>query len=158
MSEQKQFTIISQYIKDLSFESPSAMEFFDNNIKPNIKIDFNVNVRDVKENQHEVSLTAKVSAVSEDSTKKYYVVEAVYCGLIGTVNFSKAELHPLLLIDAPRILFPYLRHVISDTISMSGFSPILLDPIDFMSLYMAQHENKNNSELNGEIPDASKSN
>jgi len=123
-----------QYIKDFSFEAPNAPEIYQvlQNTQPAIQVDIDVQGENKGENVFEVML--KVRAEAKANEELAYLIELEYAGLF-TVNVEAELLGPVLLIECPLILFPYLRRIISDTTGDGGFAPLMLAPIDFASLY-----------------------
>ena len=133
-----QVSILAQYIKDLSVENPSAPQVFQWQVQPTLDVQFNINVEKVADEVHEVALKIDVSARSENGV--HFVVDLSYAGLFGFRNVPDEALPPFLLAEAPRLIFPFARQVVSDAVSNAGFPPLLLDPIDFASAYMSQVE------------------
>ena len=135
---QPQVSILAQYVKDLSVENPSAPQVYSWQVQPTLDVQFNLNVQPSADNVHEVTLKFDISARSDNGT--HFVVDLSYAGLFAIQNVPQEALSPFLLIEAPRLLFPFARQVISDAVSSTGFPPLMLDPIDFASAYMAQLE------------------
>ena len=135
-SSEPQVSILAQYIKDLSVENPSAPQVFSWQVQPGLDVQFNIAVNGAAENVHEVMLKIEVSARSENGV--HFVVDLSYAGLFGLRNLPAEALQPFLLIEAPRLLFPFARQIIAEAVSSTGFPPLLLDPIDFTAAYMAQ--------------------
>lgn len=129
-----QVGIISQYVKDLSFENPNAPAAYQWQGQPKIEVDFNIASNKLNDEIHEVDLRIEVRATTEGQTA--FFVDLLYSGLIGIRNISDADAHPFLLAEAPRILFPFARQIVSTTVQNGGFPPLMLDPIDFHALYM----------------------
>jgi preprotein translocase subunit SecB len=128
--------VISQYVKDLSFENPNAPAVFQWQGQPQIDVQFNIASNQVADEVYEVSLKVEVKAIAADKTA--FQVELVYAGLFGLRNIPADQLQPFLLAEAPRLLFPFARRVLADTVRDGGFPPLMLEPIDFAQLYMAQ--------------------
>jgi preprotein translocase subunit SecB len=137
-SFQPQVSILAQYVKDLSVENPSAPQVYSWQVQPNLDVQFNLNVQGAGENVHEVSLKFDISARSDNGT--HFVIDLTYGGLFAIQNVPQEALSPFLLVEAPRLLFPFARQVISEAASGMGFPPLMLDPIDFASAYLAQVE------------------
>ncbi|HEX8938006.1 MAG TPA: protein-export chaperone SecB [Sphingomicrobium sp.] len=135
---QPQVSILAQYVKDLSVENPSAPQVYSWQVQPSLDVQFNLNVQGAGEGVHEVSLKFDISARSENGV--HFVVDLTYAGLFALRNVPDEALPPFLMIEAPRLIFPYARQVISEAVTSTGFPPLLLDPIDFASAYMAQVE------------------
>lgn len=137
-NSQPQVSILAQYVKDLSVENPSAPQVYSWQVQPQLDVQFNLNVEGAQEGVHEVTLKFDISARSENGV--HFVIDLSYAGLFALRNVPQEALPPFLMIEAPRLLFPYARQVISDAVSSTGFPPLMLDPIDFAAAYMAQLE------------------
>ena len=133
-----QAATIAQYIKDLSVESPSAPQVFQWQDQPALDVAFNLNVERVSEEVNEVMLKIEVKAQSQSGV--HFLVDLSFAGLFGLRNFPQEAIAPFLLIEAPRLLFPFARQIICESVQNMGFPPLLLEPIDFASAYMAQVE------------------
>jgi preprotein translocase subunit SecB len=129
-------SILAQYIKDLSVENPNAPAVYQWQVQPNLDVQFNINVQTVADDVHEVLLKVEVTAKSDNGI--HFVVDLSYGGLFGLRNVPPEAVQPFLLIEAPRLVFPFARQIIAEAVSNSGFPPLLLDPIDFAGAYMAQ--------------------
>ena len=130
--------LISQYVKDLSFENPNAPAVFQWQGQPQIDVQFNIGANQVADDVHEVVLKIDVKAESEDKTA--FQVELSYAGLFGLRNIPEEQVQPFLLAEGPRLIFPFARRVLADAVRDGGFPPLLLEPIDFGALYMQQAE------------------
>ena len=135
-STDAQVATLAQYIKDLSVENPSSPQVFQWQVQPQLDVQFNLNSEKAADDVYEVSLKIDVSARSENGV--HFVVDLTYAGLFGLVNIPEEALGPILLVEAPRLLFPFARQIIADAVSNTGFPPLLLDPIDFTAAYMQQ--------------------
>jgi preprotein translocase subunit SecB len=135
-TDEAQVSILAQYIKDLSVENPSSPQVFQWQIQPQVDVQFNIAVDKIADDVHEVTLKIEVSARSENGV--HFVVDLSYAGLFGIRNAPEEALPPFLLIEAPRLIFPFARQVVAEAVSNAGFPPLLLDPIDFSQAYMAQ--------------------
>ncbi len=135
-SNEPQVSILAQYIKDLSVENPSAPQVYSWQVQPSLDVQFNIGVNPAAEDVHEVTLKMEVTAKSENGV--HFVIDLSYGGLFGLRNLPDDALQPFLLIEAPRLLFPFARQIVAEATSSAGFPPLLLDPIDFTGAYMAQ--------------------
>jgi preprotein translocase subunit SecB len=133
-----QIATLAQYIKDLSVESPSAPHVFQWQTQPTLDVQFGINGNKVSDDVHEVMLKVEVVAKSDSGT--HFIVDLTYGGLFALRNFPDQALPPFMLVEAPRLLFPFARQIIADAVQNLGFPPVLLDPIDFASAYVAQME------------------
>ena len=130
--------LISQYVKDLSFENPSAPAVYQWQSAPQLDVQFNIGADAVGDGLYEVVLKVDVASKSEEGTA--FIVDLKYAGLFGVRNVPEDQLQPFFLAEAPRILFPFARRVIADAVRDGGFPPLLLEPIDFHGLFMQQVE------------------
>jgi preprotein translocase subunit SecB len=126
--------VLSQYVKDLSFENPNAPAVFQWQTQPKIEVDFNIAVGQLAEDLHEVTLRVEVRANADGQTA--FAVDLLYAGLVAMRNVPEDQVQPFLLAEAPRILFPFARQIVSHTVQDGGFPPLLLEPIDFHGLYL----------------------
>lgn len=144
-----QVGLITQYIKDLSFENPNAPAAFQWQDQPRIDVQFNIGAQQVADDVHEVLLKIDVRAEVEDQVS--FVVDLAYCGLFGLRNIPDDQIQPFLLAEAPRLLFPFARRVLADAVRDGGFPPLMLEPIDFGGLYMSQLQAQGGQLADGEI-------
>ena len=131
-----QVMTIAQYIKDLSVESPSSPQAFQWQVQPQLEVQFNINVEKVADEIHEVILKIEVAARSDQGL--HFLIDLSFAGVYGLRNIPEDALPPFLLVEAPRLLFPFARQIIADCSQNTGFPPLLLDPIDFGAAYMQQ--------------------
>lgn len=133
--QQVQLRVLTQYVRDLSFENPTPMVA--QNQRPNINVNVGVNAgKGEVDNQYLVTLKVTASAKVED--KDAFVAECDYAGTFLIENAQPQMLQPLLLIECPRILFPFVRRVIADVTRDGGYPPLMIDPVDFVGLYQQQ--------------------
>ncbi|AJA06958.1 Protein-export protein SecB [Sphingopyxis fribergensis] len=128
--------LISQYVKDLSFENPNAPAVYQWQDAPQVDVQFNIAADSVGDNLYEVSLKIDVTSKTDQGTS--FVIDLKYAGLFGVRNVPDDQLQPFFLAEAPRILFPFARRVVADAVRDGGFPPLLLEPIDFHGLFMQQ--------------------
>jgi preprotein translocase subunit SecB len=129
-----QVGMISQYVKDLSFENPNAPAVYQWQTQPQIEVQFNIGTNRLADEVFEVALKIEVAARADGNTA--FAVDLLYAGLFAIRNLPEEQLQPFLLAEAPRLLFPFARRIVSDAIRDGGFPPLVLDPIDFGQLYM----------------------
>ena len=133
------FAINMQYVKDLSFENPRAPQVFANNQNaPQVQVNVDVGARQVGENVYEITLVLNAEAKAGEDT--VFVVELTYAGLFTVPPLPQEQLRPLLLIECPRLLFPFARAIVADATRDGGFPPLMINPIDFAALYRRQAE------------------
>jgi preprotein translocase subunit SecB len=131
-----QIAVLTQYIKDLSVECPNSPSVFQWQVQPQVDVSFNINVNNVSEEVHEVILKVSVEAKSENGA--HFLIDLSYAGLLGLRNLPEETMGPFLLIEAPRMLFPFARQIVAEAVQNTGFPPLLLEPIDFNAAYMQQ--------------------
>lgn len=133
-----QVNALAQYIKDLSAENPGAPQVFQWQATPQLDVQFNLNVSRVSDEVHEVILRIELKATSDQGA--HFLVDLSYAGLFAMINIPEDAFAPFLLVEAPRLLFPFARQIVADAVQNLGFPPVLLDPIDFGAAYMQQLE------------------
>ncbi len=137
-------TINGQYIKDLSFENPGQGYSLQNKVfSPEIDVDVNVDVQEVTEGNYEVILSTKINA--KQDKKNIYILELQYAGGFTLSGLPSDVIDPVLLIECPRLLFPFVRQIIADVTMNGGFPPVCLDPIDFAGIYQQQNFKKSDT-------------
>ncbi|MDT9599992.1 protein-export chaperone SecB [Sphingosinicella rhizophila] len=147
-----QVGIVSQYVKDLSFENPNAPAVYQWQGQPAMDVEFNIGAQKLSDEINEVVLKINITARSDD--KIAFQLELLYAGLIAMRNVPEEQVQPFLLAEAPRILFPFARQTVAHAVQDGGFPPLLLDPIDFGALYMqraAQQQAEAGGTTAGEI-------
>lgn len=126
--------VLAQYLKDLSFESPLASQTLGQpQGQPDIKVSVNVNARNLGNTDFEVELQLEAKAIAQD--KVIFNVELLYAGVFRLDNFPQQLLHPAVLIECPRLIFPFARQIMAEATRNGGFPPLMLDPIDFAAMY-----------------------
>jgi preprotein translocase subunit SecB len=126
--------VLGQYLKDLSFENPQAPRSLRTSEQAP-KLDVNVNVNAKPQSQTEFEIELKLEAKAQRGTDTLFIAEVLYAGLFQVRNVPQEHIHPLLLIECPRLLFPFARQIIADATRQGGFPPLMIDPIDFAQLY-----------------------
>lgn len=137
LDQMPQVRIVAQYIKDLSFENPNAPRSLQGDGQPRIEVGINVNARKANDELYEVELKVTANA-STDAGAAIFAVELLYGGLFALKNVPDEALEPFLVVEAPRLIFPFARRIIADATRDGGFAPLMLDPIDFASMYLAR--------------------
>ncbi|MGB5949573.1 MAG: protein-export chaperone SecB [Parvibaculum sp.] len=129
-----QLRILTQYIKDLSFENPNVPRTLGPlEHQPAIGVRVDVNVQRFSETDFEITLSIGVDAKTNE--EQMFLVELQYSGLFRLTNIPADSLEPVLLIECPRQIFPFARRIIADATRDGGFPPLLIDPIDFVTLF-----------------------
>ncbi len=134
------FTIEKLYVKDLSLEVPNAPSIFLERENPQIDLQLNTQAATLEEGVFEVTVTVTVTAKLSGKDKVMFLIEAKQGGIFQIRNVPAEEMESVLAVACPNILYPYLREVVSDVAVRGGFAPVLLNPINFESLYQQQKQ------------------
>ena len=139
-AKQVQVRVLGQYIKDLSFENPNVSKLLESPGEgPNLRVEVNVNASKIKDDIYESAILLKAEATST-KLGTIYDLELAYAGMFQLENMPEASLQPFLLINCPSLLFPFARRIAADLTREGGFPPLLLDPIDFASLFVKRQQ------------------
>lgn len=144
------FGIEKIYVKDLSVEVPNAPEVYLERESPQVEIQLNTEGRGIGEGVFEVVLTVTVTAKFENKT--VFLVEVGQGGVFRIVNVPDEQVEPLVAVACPNILFPYAREVVSDAVTRAGFSPIVLQPVNFEAMYVARQQQQAQAPGAHEVP------
>ncbi|MFO7857009.1 MAG: protein-export chaperone SecB [Paracoccaceae bacterium] len=137
---QPQVAIVSQYVRDLSFENVAAQQQTASQAKPDIKVTVNLDAKSRGDDRYEVIL--KLNAESTAEGKTMFLAELDYAGIFVVKNVPKEQLHPFLLIECPRQLFPFARRIVADVTRDGGYPPLMLDMVDFVAIYRQELERR----------------
>jgi len=142
--------IQSQYVKDLSFENPGAPDSLAaTSNAPDIQVNVEVQARPLQNDNYEVAL--HITASGKNGQTTLFMLDLTYGAVCLIAGVPKESIQPVLLVECPRMLFPFARRVLSDATRDGGFPPLMLNPIDFLALYRQQHQNQSG----GGAPEAS---
>lgn len=131
--------VLGQFIRDMSFENILARKPVEGEVQPDIQVQVALDGRKRGEgNQYEVITKFNITSKNKGSDSVLFVLELEYAGLFQIDNVPNEQLHPFLLIECPRMIFPFVRRIVSDVTRDGGFPPLNLDNIDFVSLYRQQ--------------------
>jgi preprotein translocase subunit SecB len=128
-----QLLVLAQYVKDLSFENPNAPGSLQQNTQPQINISVNVTAKPLSPTDAEVEL--RLEGKAETAGTVMFNIELVFAGVFRIQNVPAENVNPLMMIECPRLLFPFAREIVANSVRNGGFPPLLLDPIDFVALY-----------------------
>ena len=135
--------ILAQYIRDMSFENILSQKGASGEVAPDVQIQVNIDAKKrTVENQFEIVIKLKVNSVNKGTTENLFLLEIEYAGLFLVTGVPDEQLHPFLLIECPRMLFPFLRRIVSDVTRDGGFPPLNLETIDFLQLYRKELERR----------------
>jgi len=133
---QVQMNVLGQFVRDLSFENVMAQKGGATDVQPDVSVQVNLDAKKRQtENQYEVMIKLNVESKAKDGTDVLFVLEIDYVGIFNITGVPEDQLHPFLLIECPRMLFPFLRRIVSDVTRDGGFPPLNLDNIDFVAIY-----------------------
>lgn len=131
--------VLAQFVRDLSFENVMAQKGVDGEVKPEIKVEVSLDARKRGvEKQYEVVTKTKVTSTNQGSKNTLFMMELEYSGVFEIDGLTDQQLHPYLHIECPRMLFPFIRRIISDVTRDGGFPPLNLEQIDFLQIYRQQ--------------------
>ena len=125
--------VLAQYIKDFSFENPNAPQSLSPGQQPSINIQINVNAKPLSETDVEVEL--KLDGKAEAGSNVMFAFELCFAGVFRIEHVAPDSIQPLVMIECPRLLFPFAREIVASAVRNGGFPPLLIDPVDFAGLY-----------------------
>jgi preprotein translocase subunit SecB len=129
-------SILTQYVKDLSFESPGAPQSLQGRDKaPGISINVNVNANPLSGSDFDVLLSLNAQASFDKDKDVLFNIELVYGGVFRVEGFPQEHMLPILFIECPRLLFPFARQIVAECSRNGGFPPLMIDPIDFAQMF-----------------------
>ena len=133
--------ILTQYVRDLSFENIAAQKgVAPSDAKPDVRVAVSLDLQPKPSDRYEVAL--KVKADSKIAEAQAFILELDYAGLFLIQNVPQEQLTPLLMIECPRLIFPYVRRIVGDVIRDGGYPPLNLDQIDFLALYRSEMQRR----------------
>ncbi|WP_147109824.1 protein-export chaperone SecB [Tateyamaria sp. syn59] len=131
-----QMRVLGQYIRDMSFENIVSQKGASADVQPDVQVQVNLDAKKrAQDNQYECSIKLNVTSKAKEGDAVLFVLEIDYVGMFHIENVPEDQMHPFLLIECPRMIFPFLRRVVSDITRDGGFPPLNLENIDFVSLY-----------------------
>ena len=131
--------VLAQFVRDMSFENILAQKGAQGDVQPDISLQVNLDAKKrTTDFQYEVILKVQVTSKSKESQSTLFVLELEYAGIFHVENVPDEQLHPFLLIECPRMLFPFVRRIVSDVTRDGGFPPLNLETIDFLQLYRSE--------------------
>ncbi|MBO9463839.1 Protein-export protein SecB [Pelagimonas phthalicica] len=146
--------VLAQFIRDLSFENILAQKGVSGEVQPEIQVQVNLDAKKRSaENQYEVVMKLKVDSKSAAAKEQLFLLELDYAGVFNIEGIPEDQMHPFLLIECPRMLFPFVRRVVSDVTRDGGFPPLNLETIDFVALYRTELQRRQ-AEMAGQKADA----
>jgi preprotein translocase subunit SecB len=150
--EQPQLRVLNQFIKDLSFENIASQKGLSaESTKPDININVNLEAKKrAADDQYDVVIKINILSKAKETGDIFFNLEMDYAGIFEIKKIPDEQLHPFLLIECPRIMFPYLRRIIADITRDGGYPSLNLDQIDFLAMYQSEIEKRSakSSEIN----------
>jgi preprotein translocase subunit SecB len=139
-ANQPSFNLVGQYIRDLSFENPGAPQSnLTGGPNPSFNVSINVSVKKQADDLYAVELLLNAKAQRDGTV--LFNVELAYGGVFRLKNVPENQLAPLLMVECPRLIFPFARQVLANTVQQGGFPPLMMEPVDFQALYIQNMRN-----------------
>ena len=147
---QIRMNVLAQFIRDMSFENILAQKRVQGEVQPDVQVQVNLDAqkRDT-EHQYEVTTKLNITSKAKETGDEMFILELEYAGIFHIEGVPDDQLHPFLLIECPRLLFPFLRRIVSDVTRDGGFPPLNLENIDFMQLYRQEAMRRQASQPQG---------
>jgi len=140
---QPTMNVLAQYIRDMSFENILSQKGVGGQVAPDVQVQVNLDAKKRgSEDQYELVIKLRIDSKSKESKDQLFLLEIEYGGIFQVSGVPEDQLHPYLLIECPRMLFPFLRRIVSDITRDGGFPPLNLETIDFLSLYKNEIERR----------------
>ena len=148
---QPKMQVLGQFIRDMSFENVAAQKGIEGNVQPDIQVQVNLDARKrPKDDQYEVLIKLNIESKAKETEDVLFILEIEYGGVFNIENVAEDQMHPFLLIECPRMVFPYLRRIVGDITRDGGYPPLNLENIDFLSLYRQEMERRTAEEKKGQ--------
>ena len=150
-ASQPRLQVLGQFIRDMSFENVAAQKGSDGAMQPDIQVQVSLDARQREKDQNfEVIIKLKIESKNKDTGGPVFILEIDYCGIFQIENVPADQMHPFLLIECPRMIFPYLRRIVGDITRDGGYPPLNLENIDFLSLYRQELSRRAEVEKEGQ--------
>lgn len=131
--------VLTQFVRDLSFENALAQRGVGGEVQPDVTVNINLDAKKRSaEHQYEVIAKLKITSKNKSTEDLLFLLELEYAGVFHIENVPEAQLHPFLMIECPRMLFPFFRRIVSDVTRDGGFPPLNLENMDFLQIYRAE--------------------
>ncbi|MCP4819620.1 MAG: protein-export chaperone SecB [Shimia sp.] len=133
---QIKMNVLTQFVRDMSFENILAQKGASGQAQPDVQVQVNLDAKKrPAEHQYDVAIKLNITSKNKEDDSEMFILELDYAGVFHVEGVPEDQLHPFLLIECPRILFPFVRRIVSDVTRDGGFPPLNLDNIDFVALY-----------------------
>jgi preprotein translocase subunit SecB len=134
-----QMKVLGQFVRDLSFENVMAQKGASGDVQPDVSVQVNLDAKKRNdEGQFEVMIKLNIESKAKESGDVLFILEIEYAGIFQIGGVPDDQLHPFLLIECPRMLFPFLRRIVSDVTRDGGYPPLNMDNIDFVQIYRGE--------------------
>ncbi|MBP0483321.1 protein-export chaperone SecB [Sagittula salina] len=131
--------VLAQFVRDMSFENILSQKGVAGEVQPDVQVQVNLDAKKrTPDHQYEVMMKLKVESKSKSGEDVLFLLELDYVGVFHVEHVPEDQMHPFLLIECPRMLFPFVRRIVSDVTRDGGFPPLNLETIDFLALYRAE--------------------
>jgi preprotein translocase subunit SecB len=138
-AEGPRMNILSQYVKDFSFENPDGPRVIQNRDQGS-RINVGINVTSNRLQSGDWEIAIKFDCTAKDGERTMFAIELLYCGIARFTNVPDNQIEPLSMIEVPRLLFPFARQILADATRNGGFLPLMLDPVDFANMYRQRQQ------------------
>ncbi|WP_299421757.1 protein-export chaperone SecB [uncultured Shimia sp.] len=136
---QLKMNVLTQFVRDMSFENILAQKGSAGNPQPDVQVQVNLDAKKRNaDHQFEVAMKLNITAKNKEDGAEMFILELDYAGVFHVEGVPEDQLHPFLLIECPRMLFPFVRRIVSDVTRDGGFPPLNLETIDFVALYRSE--------------------
>lgn len=136
---QPQMRVLGQFIRDMSFENIMAQKGAPADVQPDVQVQVNLDAKKrAGDSQYETAIKLNITSKAKDGDATLFVLEIDYVGIFQVENVPEEQMHPYLLIECPRMIFPFVRRIVSDVTRDGGFPPLNMDVIDFVQLYRSE--------------------
>jgi preprotein translocase subunit SecB len=133
-AEQPRLIMHSQFLQDMSYENQNgSLSFTKGELKPEVKLNLNVDSRKLGESTYEVAL--KITGDAVQGGERCFLVEVDYRGVFSLTGADEGVIQPILMVEGPRMIFPFARRIVADAVRDGGFPPLMLEPVDFVSVF-----------------------
>lgn len=150
---QMKMNVLTQFVRDMSFENILAQKGSTGNPQPDVQVQVNLDAKKRStENQFEVTIKLNITSKNKEDGAEMFILELDYAGIFHIEGVPEDQLHPFLLIECPRMLFPFVRRIVSDVTRDGGFPPLNLENIDFVSLYRSELQRRASEQQAAEQP------
>jgi preprotein translocase subunit SecB len=154
-TQQVKMDVLTQFVRDLSFENVLAQQGTGGEVSPDVQVGVSLSPKKrQQENQYEVVVKLNISSKNKGTEQQLFLLEMEYAGVFHVEGVPDDQLHPFLMIECPRMIFPFIRRIVSDVTRDGGFPPLNLENIDWIKLYRNELARRQSASEDPETPDA----